>query len=168
MDLGACFGASAVYLTLRPLFASLYLSLFFLRYSDGRVAMLAFLGVLVQEFVHLPSPLFSNPVATEAFFQVPAGGLWQIFLACGLVEFISHRGKLSYNDMFDGGREPGNFGFEYVAEPDALSLLCGCVSIVWRCFFVCAVSRGFETLTYCLLFACSCILSLRCTPAQPA
>lgn len=85
--------------------------------------MLAFLGVLVQEFVHLPAPQFANPVATEAFFQVPAGGLWQIFLACGLVEFISHRGKLSYSDMFDGGREPGNFGFEYVAKLHVLPLL---------------------------------------------
>lgn len=98
--------------------------------------MLAFLGVLVQEFVHLPAPQFSNPVATEAFFQVPAGGLWQIFLACGLVEFVSHRGKLSYSDMFDGGREPGNFGFEYVAEHDVLPFLCGCVSVVCRFFGV--------------------------------
>jgi len=88
--------------------------------ADGRVAMLAFLGVLVQEFVHLPSPLFANPVATDAFFQVPAGGLWQIFLACGLVEFISHRGKLSYDDMFEDGRIPGNFGFEYVTLPGLL------------------------------------------------
>ena len=85
--------------------------------ADGRVAMLAFLGVLVQEFVHLPSPLFANPVATDAFFQVPAGGLWQVFLACGLCEFVSHRGKLSYDDMYEDGRIPGNFGFEYVTLP---------------------------------------------------
>lgn len=97
--------------------------------------MLAFLGVLVQEFVHLPSPLFSNPVATDAFFQVPAGGLWQIFLACGLVEFISHRGKLSYSDMFDGGREPGNFGFEYVAEVNEIRFMRE--STVWSSIRAC-------------------------------
>lgn len=115
--------------------------------------MLAFLGVLVQEFVHLPAPQFANPVATEAFFQVPAGGLWQIFLACGLVEFISHRGKLSYTDMFDGGREPGNFGFEYVAELDELLFVCIVIRCVVGLFGRTLVSLGFEALTFCLLVA---------------
>lgn len=125
--------------------------------------MLAFLGVLVQEFVHLPAPQFSNPVATEAFFQVPAGGLWQIFLACGLVEFVSHRGKLSYSDMFDGGREPGNFGFEYV-----LCLTCSrsCVDVYPLCVgsLGCVlVSRGFETLTFCA----GCVLMFSFPPWYP-
>ena len=39
--------------------------------------MLAVLGTLVQEFVQLPFPATANPVPTEAFFQAPAGGLWQ-------------------------------------------------------------------------------------------
>ncbi|KAI0567397.1 light-harvest protein [Gracilaria domingensis] len=79
--------------------------------KHGRVCMLAFLGILVQEFVHLPGPMFSNPVATEAFFQVPAAGLWQIFLFCGVCEFILHKGKISYADMFDDGAVPGELGF---------------------------------------------------------
>ena len=54
--------------------------------KHGRVAMLATLGTIVQEFVQLPFPATSNPVATEAFFQVPAGGLWQIFVFCGVIE----------------------------------------------------------------------------------
>ncbi len=62
--------------------------------------MLAFLGFLVQEFFHLPGPEFANPLATEAFFQVPKGGLAQIFLACGLAEFVLHKGKMTYTDMF--------------------------------------------------------------------
>lgn len=80
--------------------------------KHGRVCMLAFLGVLVQEFVHLPAEQFSNPLATEAFFQVPVGGLFQILLACGIVEYVSHRGKMSYVDMFeDSETKPGFLGF---------------------------------------------------------
>lgn len=79
--------------------------------KHGRVCMLAFLGMIVQEFAHLPSETFSNPVATEAFFQVPAAGLWQIFLFCGLAETILHKGKISYLDMFEGGAVPGELGF---------------------------------------------------------
>lgn len=73
--------------------------------------MLAFLGIIVQEFVHLPDAQFSNPVATEALLQIPAAGLWQIFLFCGLCEFILHKGKLSSVDMFDNGAIPGELGF---------------------------------------------------------
>lgn len=112
--------------------------------------MLAFLGVLVQEFVHLPSPQFANPVATEAFFSVPAGGLWQVFLACGLVEFISHRGKLSYNDMFDGGREPGNFGFECVG------------AFILRARIVCCVLDGAPSALWCTTL-CLCLPFRRST-----
>lgn len=79
--------------------------------KHGRICMLAFLGMLVQEFVHLPDAQFSNPVATEAFFQVPSAGLWQIFLFCGLAEMILHKGKVSYLDMFEDGATPGELGF---------------------------------------------------------
>lgn len=79
--------------------------------KHGRVCMLAFLGIIAQEFVHLPGPEFQNPLATEAFYQVPAAGLWQIVLFCGLVEFISHKGRISYLDMFDENEVPGELGF---------------------------------------------------------
>jgi hypothetical protein len=82
--------------------------------QNGRVAMLASLGLIVQEFVHLPAPAFTNPLGTEAFFQVPVGGLAQIFLFCGVVELISNKGKVTYGDMFEGdnaGRIPGDLGF---------------------------------------------------------
>lgn len=80
--------------------------------KHGRVCMLAFLGVLVQEFLHLPAPAFANPLATDAFFQVPVGGLFQILLACGCVEYVSHKGKMSYVDMFeDPNTKPGFMGF---------------------------------------------------------
>lgn len=79
--------------------------------KHGRVAMLGFIGIIVQEFVHLPDPAYSNPLATDAFTQVPAAGLWQIFLFCGLCEFILHKGKISATDMFSSGATPGELGF---------------------------------------------------------
>lgn len=36
----------------------------------GRVAMLAVVGWIVQEFVRLPGDLYSEPNAAKAFFQV--------------------------------------------------------------------------------------------------
>lgn len=81
--------------------------------KNGRVAMLAFLGLLVQEFFHLPADAFSNPLGTEAFFQVPVGGLFQIFIFCGIVELITHRGDVSYVQYVANAdkHDPGNFGF---------------------------------------------------------
>lgn len=79
--------------------------------KHGRVCMLAFLGILVQEFIHLPNAAYSNPLATEALTQVPAGALWQIFLFCGVCEFVGHKGKITYLDMFEDGAEVGDLGF---------------------------------------------------------
>lgn len=75
--------------------------------------MLAFLGLLVQEFVHLPDPMFSNPVGTEALKQVPLGGWPQIFLFCGIVELVTMKGDYSYVQYADNADKhtPGDFGF---------------------------------------------------------
>ena len=37
--------------------------------------------------------------------------LAQIFLFCGLLETIFHKGKLTVEDMHNNGEEPGSFGF---------------------------------------------------------
>lgn len=81
--------------------------------KHGRVCMLAFLGMLVQEFVHLPDPAYSNPLAIDALFQVPAAAVWQIVLFCGIAELVLHRGSVSYLDMFADGSDavPGELGF---------------------------------------------------------
>lgn len=79
--------------------------------KHGRVCMLAFLGMLVQEFVQLPNEMYSNPLATQAFFQVPSAAIWQIFLFCGICEMVGHRGKVAYTDMFSDGAVPGELGF---------------------------------------------------------
>lgn len=73
--------------------------------------MLAIAGILAQEFVHLPAPQYANPLATGALAQVPSAALWQILLFCGLCEFVGHKGKISYVDMFSGDAVPGELGF---------------------------------------------------------
>ncbi|EME26631.1 Chlorophyll a-b binding protein 6, chloroplastic [Galdieria sulphuraria] len=99
-----------------PLYISDLLDIQWLRESEikhGRICMLAAVGFIVQEFVHLPGEVFSNKVAIDALFQVPSGGLWQIFLFIGLLEFVMNKGKMTPLDMFsDPNRKPGDFGFD--------------------------------------------------------
>ncbi|GJQ14591.1 hypothetical protein GpartN1_g6382.t1 [Galdieria partita] len=99
-----------------PLYISDLLDIQWLRESEikhGRICMLAAVGFIVQEFVHLPGQVFSNKVAIDALFQVPSGGLWQIFLFIGLLEFVMNKGKMTPLDMFsDPNRKPGDFGFD--------------------------------------------------------
>jgi light-harvesting complex I chlorophyll a/b binding protein 4 len=80
--------------------------------KNGRVAMLACLGFVVQEFVHLPGDLYSASNPLEAFAQVGPSVIGQIVLGMGFVEYQLHKGKISSLDMFEGDRVPGNFGFD--------------------------------------------------------
>lgn len=81
--------------------------------KHGRISMLACLGFIVQEFYHLPGDVFSNPLATDALFTVPATGLIHITILCGVIEFASYKGKLFPYNMFDGTKhEPGKLGFD--------------------------------------------------------
>lgn len=50
----------------------------------GRVAMLAFAGLVVQEFVHLPGDLYSEPNAIKAFYQVCQAGRMPSIFACNI------------------------------------------------------------------------------------
>eukprot|EP00183_Erythrolobus_madagascarensis_P001329 CAMPEP_0185851108 /NCGR_PEP_ID=MMETSP1354-20130828/5810_1 /TAXON_ID=708628 /ORGANISM="Erythrolobus madagascarensis, Strain CCMP3276" /LENGTH=167 /DNA_ID=CAMNT_0028551933 /DNA_START=70 /DNA_END=570 /DNA_ORIENTATION=+ len=98
-----------------PLGLSTYLSARFLQESEikhGRICMLAVVGFLVQEVVHLPGEVFSAKLATEAFSKVPTGGLWQIFIACGVAEYIGHKGKMTYMDISADKGTPGAMGFD--------------------------------------------------------
>ncbi len=81
--------------------------------------MLGCLGMLVQEFIQLPfGPAFSHKLATEAFVSVPKGGLAQIFIFCGIVEFILHKGKVEYKNMHeDPDTVPGMLGFNPLNLP---------------------------------------------------
>ena len=74
--------------------------------------MLGVVGMLVQEFVHLPGgPAFSDPLATSAISTAPVEGLLQILLFCGLCEWFLHKGKITPTDMHEDGAKPGFLGF---------------------------------------------------------
>eukprot|EP01041_Mallomonas_annulata_P004437 gene4437-8842_t len=81
--------------------------------KHGRIAMLAVTGCLVQQVVHLPSPngIYDNANPIDAFFQVGASPIAQIFVGIGALESILHKGKLGMTDMHADGAEPGNFGW---------------------------------------------------------
>ena len=81
-----------------PLGLSNYFDLKWLREAElkhGRISMLGVLGFVVQEKINLPLPGFDNKLATEAFFSVPAAGLWQIFATLGFIEVLTNGGKLT-------------------------------------------------------------------------
>lgn len=98
-----------------PLGFSEYFDMKWLRESElkhGRVAMLASLGFVMQQFVTLPgmthvddSNLAPTAAGTSAMLQIVFGlGVW---------EFWTNKGKITMMDMFeDGSRVPGEFGFD--------------------------------------------------------
>jgi len=98
-----------------PLYFSDFLDIKFLREAElkhGRICMLASVGYLVQEFIGIPNyPGYSaNPV--EAVSAVPPEGLLQIIVFMGWLEVTANKGKYSMTDMFEGGRAPGDLGFD--------------------------------------------------------
>eukprot|EP00186_Timspurckia_oligopyrenoides_P003038 CAMPEP_0182452494 /NCGR_PEP_ID=MMETSP1172-20130603/44280_1 /TAXON_ID=708627 /ORGANISM="Timspurckia oligopyrenoides, Strain CCMP3278" /LENGTH=218 /DNA_ID=CAMNT_0024650329 /DNA_START=31 /DNA_END=687 /DNA_ORIENTATION=+ len=99
-----------------PLGFSNYLSLKYLRESElkhGRICMLAALGFLVQDIIRLPGEPFKAKLSVDAIYKVPSEGLWQIFIAIGILEFIGHKGKMTYMDMKnDSPATAGAMGFD--------------------------------------------------------
>jgi len=111
----ACDGSMVGDVGFDPLAISSFIDIKWLRESElkhGRICMLAALGFIVQEFAHLPGAVFSNKLATEAFGQVPSAGLAQIFIFCGLAEFVLHKGKMTPLNMHADGAVPGALGFD--------------------------------------------------------
>lgn len=87
--------------------------------KNGRVAMLAALGMVVQEFVHLPNHLYANPMPSGAFNDVPSLALWQIFAFCGLFELATYGGNINYPMMLEffdkhPERVGGSFGLDFL------------------------------------------------------
>lgn len=74
--------------------------------KHGRIAMLATVGFVVEEYFRLPGEAYSNPDPIGAIKTAGFGPNIQIFLGIAIVEFITL--KNSYGE--DG--EPGDFGWD--------------------------------------------------------
>nr|6LY5_C Chain C, FCPI-11 [Chaetoceros gracilis] len=72
--------------------------------KHGRIAMLAIVGMIVQEYIHLPGEAYQNPDPFGAISTVGLGVNGQIFAAIGCVELIN------FNKHYDGS-EPGDIGW---------------------------------------------------------
>ncbi|KAG5189284.1 light harvesting complex protein [Tribonema minus] len=88
--------------------------------KHGRVAMLATLGALVQTFYTLPDPVFANgakpQTAAAELFTTRPEALWQILLACGVVELLYLKQ--------DPEKAPGDLGWGlYPSTEEELSTL---------------------------------------------
>lgn len=94
-----------------PLYLSDYLNLDYAaagEVKNGRVAMLACVGMLVQEFVHLPNPMYSEPNPIKAIYSVPVEGWIQIIAFISLVELATF--KRTYEMGKDLGFDPLGMG----------------------------------------------------------
>ncbi|CAN0534902.1 unnamed protein product, partial [Scytosiphon promiscuus] len=58
--------------------------------KNGRVAMLAFVGFLVSEVVHLPGPMFQSDNPLDAMAAVGPIPMTIIFFLCGALEWYFH------------------------------------------------------------------------------
>ncbi|CAN0480314.1 unnamed protein product, partial [Ectocarpus sp. 12 AP-2014] len=79
----------------------------FMRESEikhGRIAMLAVVGWLVSEVVHLPGPAYMSENPVDAMAAVGPGPMLQIFLFCGFLEWKFHNvsawGRLVLSRVF--------------------------------------------------------------------
>lgn len=62
--------------------------------KHGRVAMLAVVGWLVSEVVHLPGPAYSSENPVDAMAAVGPGPMLQIFFFIGFLEWTFHKVSL--------------------------------------------------------------------------
>ena len=75
--------------------------------------MLATVGFVVQELVHLPADAFSEPNPLKAIYAVPTAGWFQIIVAISLIELATFKktftvgGQLGFDPL--GVGEKGNF-----------------------------------------------------------
>lgn len=63
--------------------------------KHGRIAMLAVVGWLVSELVHLPGPAYMSENPVDAMAAVGPGPMLQIFLFCGFLEWKFHNVSVS-------------------------------------------------------------------------
>lgn len=99
-----------------PLGLAEFFDIKFLREAElkhGRVAMLAIVGIISQEFFHLPGEIYQDPNPITAVAKVGPGVMGQIVLFGGFVEAGIYNGNMQYMNMFDDkSRVPGDYGFD--------------------------------------------------------
>lgn len=103
-----------------PLYLSDYVNLDWARAGElknGRVAMLATLGMLVQELFHLPNSMFSESNPLKAIYVVPVEGWVQIITVICIVELATF--KQTYETGADLGFDPLGMGSK---DTEALQL----------------------------------------------
>lgn len=94
-----------------PLYLSDYINLEYAAAAEvkhGRICMLAALGMLVQEIVHLPNSAFAEPNPLKAIYAVPVEGWVQIITVICIVELASF--KATFETGADLGFDPLNMG----------------------------------------------------------
>eukprot|EP00184_Porphyridium_aerugineum_P008034 CAMPEP_0184692100 /NCGR_PEP_ID=MMETSP0313-20130426/718_1 /TAXON_ID=2792 /ORGANISM="Porphyridium aerugineum, Strain SAG 1380-2" /LENGTH=202 /DNA_ID=CAMNT_0027149907 /DNA_START=146 /DNA_END=754 /DNA_ORIENTATION=- len=74
--------------------------------KHGRICMLATLGWIVQEVVHLPGDVFSEKHAIAAIYKVPYAGWVQIIAFICLCELVTFKAN------YDETSAPGAYGFD--------------------------------------------------------
>lgn len=72
--------------------------------KNGRVSMLAVVGILVQEFVHLPGAMHAESNPLLAIKTAPVEGWIQILFVIGVIEMATLKQTLS--------KEGANYGFD--------------------------------------------------------
>lgn len=72
--------------------------------KHGRIAMLAIVGLITQEYIHLPGVAYQNADPFGAVSTVGLGVNAQIFAAIGCVELAN------FNSHYDGS-DPGDIGW---------------------------------------------------------
>lgn len=99
-----------------PLGLAEYFDIKWLREAEikhGRVAMLAIVGLIVQEFWQIPGDLYNNPNPIAAANQVGPQVWGQIIFFMGVTEAGLNNGKMTLESMFeDKDRVPGDLGFD--------------------------------------------------------
>merc|ERR1712113_867456 len=73
--------------------------------KHGRIAMLAIVGMVTQEYIHLPGEAYQNSDPFGAVSTVGFGVNFQIFAAIGIVELTN------FYKHYDGS-EPGDIGWD--------------------------------------------------------
>merc|ERR1712157_14369 len=71
--------------------------------KHGRISMLAVLGLIAEQYVHLPGAAYSNPDPFGAVQTVGTGVNAQIFFWCGVIELANFNKHYDDSELGDIG-----------------------------------------------------------------